>query len=226
MMSIENMALENDDSIHNETNHTEEVEQTELDTQQNKPDKKLSAIQGFYEYIETFCYALALMILLFMFVFRYVSVEGDSMLYTLHDTDKLVISNLAYTPKTGDIVVVKSSPKPLIKRVIAVGGQKVRIDYENWEVYVDDVKLNETYVRRIAGVSMSRPPEAPIGEFWVEEGKVFVMGDNRNNSKDSRELGQFSENDILGRVIFRVFPDFGKVDDNTGRTTDSLLEFN
>lgn len=215
-MSIDNMALENDEH----SVDTSEAEHTESEAK--KPVKKQSAIQGLFEYVETFCYALALMILLFMFVFRYVSVEGNSMLYTLHDKDKLVISNLAYTPKTGDIVVVKFSPKPLIKRVIAVGGQKVRIDYENWAVYVDGVKLDETYVRKIAGVSMECPANAPIGEFTVEEGKVFVMGDNRNNSKDSRELGQFSVNDILGRVIFRVYPNFGKVDNNTGTVDDTV----
>ena len=219
-MSINNIALENNEP----SVHTDEVEQTEIETQDKKPEKKQSAIQGLYEYIETFCYALALMILLFMFVFRYVSVEGESMLNTFQDKDKLVISNLAYTPKTGDIVVVKSSPKPLIKRVIAVGGQKVRIDYENWAVYVDGKKLDETYVRRIAGVDMSNSPNTPAGEFEVEEGKIFVMGDNRNNSLDSRQLGQFSTNDILGRVIFRVFPDFGKVDNNTGKTTDGNLD--
>ncbi len=220
-MSINYMTLENDEySV-----DTNEAEQTQTDAGAKKPEKPQSVIQSLYEYIETFCYALALMLLLFMFVFRYVSVDGNSMLYTLHDKDKLVISNLAYTPKTGDIVVIKFSPQPLIKRVIAVGGQKVKIDYENWEVYVDGVKLDETYVRKIAGVSMARPENAPTGEFTVEEGKVFVMGDNRNNSRDSRELGQFSVNDILGRVIFRVYPDFGKVDNNTG-TVDDFLEVN
>ncbi|HOJ48559.1 MAG TPA: signal peptidase I [Bacillota bacterium] len=220
-MSIDNMALENNEySV-----DTQENRQTEADAQEKKQKKKQSAIQGLYEYVETFCYALALMILLFMFVFRYVSVDGDSMLYTLHNNDKLVISNLAYTPKTGDIVVIKHSPKPLIKRIIAVGGQRVRIDYENWAIYVDGEKLDEPYVRRIAGVPMAGGAYATDEEFLVDEGKIFVLGDNRNNSKDSREFGLFNESDILGRVIFRVYPNFGKVDNNTGRTADSVIEF-
>lgn len=218
-MRVDNIALENNEYP------VEENKPAQEDTQHKKPQKKQSAIQGLYEYIETFCYALTLMILLFMFVFRYVSVDGESMLYTLHDKDKLVISNLAYTPKTGDIVVIKHSPKPLIKRIIAVGGQKVKIDYENWTIYVDGEKLDEPYVRRIAGVPMAGGPYSTNEEFTVEEGKIFVLGDNRNNSRDSREFGQFSVNDILGRVIFRVYPNFGKVDNNTGRTTDSVIEY-
>jgi signal peptidase I len=197
------MTLENDEySV-----DTNEAEQTQTDAGAKKPEKPQSVIQSLYEYIETFCYALALMLLLFMFVFRYVSVDGNSMLYTLHDKDKLVISNLAYTPKTGDIVVIKFSPQPLIKRVIAVGGQKVKIDYENWEVYVDGVKLDETYVRKIAGVSMARPENAPTENLRSRK-KSFCHGDNRNNSRDSRELGHlasmiFSQGDFPRLSGFR-----------------------
>jgi signal peptidase I len=148
-----------------------------------------------------------------MFVFRYVSVEGESMLDTLNDSDKLIISNLAYTPQTGDIVVVKhdSRIKPLIKRIIATEGQTVEIDYINWSIYVDGVLLDEDYVKREDGPMRfgDKYPEP----FTVGEGMVFVMGDNRNNSQDSRYFGEFPKKSILGRVIYRVFPikDFGKV---------------
>lgn len=174
-----------------------------------------SFIKEVYEYIETFCYALVLMILLFMFIFRYVSVDGESMRETLQDKDKLVISNLMYTPKTGDIVVLRRSPEPLIKRVIATAGQTVKIDYTNWAVYVDGVQLDESgYVRYTSGPMHRSTTGNEVDEFVVEAGMVFVMGDNRNNSQDSRFYGQFSEKDILGRVIFRVFPlsEFGDVD--------------
>ncbi|PKM63134.1 MAG: signal peptidase I [Firmicutes bacterium HGW-Firmicutes-21] len=180
----------------------------------NAPKEKQSFIYGLYEYIETFCYALVLMILLFMFIFRYVSVDGESMLQTLHDEDKLVISNLAYTPKTYDIVVINhpAQPKPLIKRIIATEGQTVEIDYINWIIYVDDVPLKEDYIER-ESVAMTSTDKFH-GKFTVEEGKFFALGDNRNNSKDSRAFGLFEVDNILGRVIFRVFPlsDFGKVD--------------
>lgn len=183
---------------------------------------KRTALTVFYDYVETFCYALALMMVLFLFVFRYVSVDGDSMLGTLHNKDKLIISNLFYTPKTGDIVVINpeshgSSEEPIIKRVIAVEGQTVRIDYENWAVYVDGVKLDEPYIEAMkTNSSMNR---GSLGakyetEVVVGEGKVFVMGDNRNNSKDSRDraYGEMGINRILGRVIIRLTPNFGTVD--------------
>lgn len=176
------------------------------------PKKEKSLLKVLYEYTETFCYALVLMILLFMFVFRYVSVDGDSMRDTLHDEDKLVISNLAYTPETGDIVVIKNGSQPIIKRIIATEGQTVKIDFKNWKVYVDGVLLDETYVRRTSGAMVRH--NIVDDEFTVEEGMVFVLGDNRNNSRDSRYFGEFREDDILGRVIFRVFPisEFGSVD--------------
>ena len=188
-----------------------------------------SAVSVVYDYVETFCYALALMMVLLLFVFRLVTVDGDSMRETLHDQDKLIISNLFYTPETGDIVVINpeshsDSQEPIIKRVIATEGQKVYIDYENWEVYVDGVKLDEPYIQAMRekeqdrfgtdvwmdGTNMLKYRE----EFTVGDGMVFVMGDNRNNSLDSRDskYGEMSVNRILGRVIVRLTPEFGKVD--------------
>lgn len=185
--------------------------------------EKGKAIKTVYDYLETFCFALAAMIVLFLFVFRVVTVDGDSMRETLHDGDRLIISNMFYSPKTGDIVVINpenhsASDEPIIKRVIASGGQTVFIDYENWEVYVDGEKLDEPYIapmREFYGGTMnvSTVPEFR-GEFVVDEGKVFVMGDNRNNSTDSRspKYGEIGENRILGRVLFRLYPDIGSVE--------------
>lgn len=194
-----------------------------------KEAPKKSFMASFYDYVETFCYALSLMMLLFLFVFRYVSVDGDSMRDTLHNYDKLIISNLFYTPETGDIVVINpeshgDNQEPIIKRVIATEGQTVLIDYEKWEVYVDGVKLDEPYIESMREIEQQRWGEnvAMNGttvpkyktEFTVGKGKVFVMGDNRNNSKDSRarEYGEMNVNRILGRVIIRLAPDFGTVD--------------
>ena len=196
----------------------------------NIPEKSRdSAVSVVYDYVETFCYALALMMVLLLFVFRLVTVDGDSMRETLHDQDKLIISNLFYTPETGDIVVINpeshsDSQEPIIKRVIATEGQKVYIDYEHWEVYVDGVKLDEPYIQAMRekeqdrfgtdvwmdGTNMLKYRE----EFTVGDGMVFVMGDNRNNSLDSRnsKYGEMSVNRILGRVIVRLTPEFGKVD--------------
>ncbi len=194
-----------------------------------KNRKKRSALQAVYDYLEVFCYALATMMVLFLFVFRLVTVDGDSMRTTLTDGDRLIISNLFYTPETGDIVVINpenhgDADEPIIKRVIATEGQKVLIDYANWEVYVDGVKLNEPYIADMMKVEKDRFGEdKPMNgtnvpkfkkEFTVGENKVFVMGDNRNNSKDSRsdDYGEMGVNRILGKVIFRISPDFGTVD--------------
>ena len=134
-----------------------------------------------------------------------------------------------YTPETSDIVVINpithnESQKPIIKRVIATEGQTVYIDYENWAVYVDGVKLDEPYIEAMRQIEIDRfgehvwmgrdDNEKTHSEFTVAEGKVFVMGDNRNNSKDSRSLeyGEMDENRILGRVIIRITPNFGFVD--------------
>ena len=187
------------------------------------------------EYLETFCYALGVLIVLFLFVFRYVSVEGDSMIPTLHGgrttpkndghADRLIITNLFYTPETGDIVVlnVENHSKPLIKRVIAAGGQDVKINFNTWEVWVDGVKLKEDYINYIADSEMRQGSmgemygidENGICTFTVAEGKIFVMGDNRNDSRDSRfeGIGEVDTQAIMGRVVLRLFPipEFGKV---------------
>lgn len=182
-----------------------------------KKSKSNKTVVSLYEYAETFCYALAVMMIMFLFVFRYVSVDGESMRETLQDEDKLIISNLFYTPETGDIVVIKpdgyrANDEPLIKRIIATEGQTVYIDYDNWEIYVDGVKLEEPYIE---GMRENKPMNSTAkyhDEFVVGEGQVFVMGDNRNHSTDSRALGEIGSNRILGRVVLRITPNFGTVD--------------
>lgn len=194
-----------------------------------KNRKKRTALHAVYDYLEVFCYALAAMMVLFLFVFRLVTVDGDSMRTTLTNGDKLIISNLFYTPETGDIVVINpenhgDADEPIIKRVIATEGQTVRIDFENWAVYVDGVKLDEPYIQDMMEIEKQRwGEETPMDgtnvpkykkEFTVGDNKVFVMGDNRNNSKDSRsrEYGEMGVNRILGKVIIRLMPNFGLVD--------------
>lgn len=209
----------------------EPVEAEEVNTDGGKNKARVSKhVKGAYDYVETFCAALAVLLVVFLFIFRYTAVEGDSMLPTLHGgessnhADRLIISDLFYTPKTGDIVVVmtNASDYPLIKRVIATEGQTVRINFNTWEVTVDGVTLDETYIRKIENAPMASGNMRSmygidangVCEFTVSKGKVFVMGDNRNNSKDSRYqgVGEQDVDHILGRVILRLYPfsEFGK----------------
>ena len=187
--------------------------------EEEQPEKRRVADE-LLEWAEIATGALAIVILLFTFVFRMVTVDGPSMQQTLQSNDSLIISHLFYTPKQGDIVVIQvpnpSFPVPIIKRVIATEGQEVYIDFDTWRVYVDGTALEEPYVNYIAGQTMRRdsilPGSMPI---TVEPGKIFVLGDNRNHSSDSRNalIGQVDVYNVVGRAIFRLFPfsQFGAV---------------
>jgi len=169
------------------------------------------------DWAETFTLALALLITVFLFLVRYVTVDGTSMTNTLQDHDRLIIANAYGNYKTGDIVVVRvpGHDKPLIKRVIATEGQTVEIDFDNWIVKVDGVPLDEPYVRNCDGKKMHYW-QYYDGPITVGEGKMFVMGDNRNGSSDSRnpEIGQIDVRRTLGKLLIRFFPldGFGTVD--------------
>lgn len=167
--------------------------------------------QDLYLWLQTMTMALVVLILLFTFVGRVVGVDGSSMEPTLQDGDLLLLQSIAYTPEQGDIVVLT---KPfghvtgaIVKRVIAVGGQQVDIDYDAGTVSVDGVPLDEPYIK----AAMVEPPAGTyetITSVEVPEGSVFIMGDNRNNSDDSRDtrLGTVDEQYILGRAVAVLLP--------------------
>ncbi len=188
----------------------------------NVNNKKGGFASDLVDWVETFVMALCVVVLLFTFGFRIVTVDGDSMLNTLHHGERLIISDIMYEPEIGDIVIT-SVPEyygddPLVKRVIATGGQTVDIDFEKWVVTVDGKPLevdennnptNESYVNYRQGQPMYRLAniENPIVfPYKVPEGYVFVMGDNRNNSSDSRKFGAVAERNIIGKVYFRITP--------------------
>lgn len=183
-------------------------------------------IKNAYEWLEIICVAIALMLVVFMFVFRPVQVEGDSMKNTLHNGDRLIISNAFYTPKAGDIVVIvpesgNYAETALIKRVIATEGQTVELDTVNWKVFITekdgtkhelDESMYDSLINRSDEDMKRGYLEYP---YTVPDGCVFVMGDNRNHSDDSRFLGAFGVDTIVGRVLFRISPisQFGNVNE-------------
>ena len=152
--------------------------------------------------------AVPIFIVLFLntFVGKLVWVDGSSMFPTLHDRDLLIVSQLPHTPVTGDIVVITTSPysalggENIVKRVIASGGQQVVINYGSNTVSVDGVTLEEPYIN-----TAEEDPMLPTGAstYDVPEGYVFVMGDNRNHSMDSRSenIGMVQEDTILGNLV-------------------------
>ncbi len=192
--------------------------------EEKKEELPLSPAANTFDWIKTFLLSLTSVIFVFTLIFRGVTVNGASMLPTLENGDYLVISDLIYTPETGDIVVVqsphfKNGTEPLIKRIIATEGQNVCINFATWKITVDGVELKEDYILKDE-YSVMRPEDMLPDEkgevhFQVEENCVFVMGDNRNDSLDSRSasVGQIDERYIMGRVLFRITPfdRFGKV---------------
>lgn len=167
-------------------------------------EPRTRGIDNRFDFLEIFIFSLAVVLLLSAFVFRHAIVDGGSMENTLLDGEHLIISDLFYTPKTGDIVVCEDYhteyKKPLIKRVIATEGQTVRITAT--AVYVDGERLEEDYVH----FDDKNYRYTPMEEITVPKGKLFLMGDHRDNSSDSRYFGCVSEDAVLGRVLFRYSP--------------------
>ena len=170
-----------------------------------------------YMLLHDLVYILAVVTLVFVFAIRLVGVDGDSMYPTLHNTDYLaLLSNVFYgEPEQGDIVVMTVpyfENEPIVKRVIATEGQTVDIDFEQGIVYVDGKALDEPYIneptyRSFAEIGMGL--EYPV---TVTEGHLFVMGDNRNASDDSRfaPVGLVDERDVLGKVLLIALPGGGE----------------
>lgn len=165
---------------------------------------KSSWLRELYEWTQAIAVAVVLALFINQFIFAMVQVEGSSMLPTLQNKDRLVITKLFYKPQPKDIVVVKSHAlgKHIIKRVIAVPGDTLDIHPATGDVLLNGEVLDEPYIKeklRSAGGANRFP-------LTVPEDRVFVMGDNRNNSRDSRDLGLIDFRDIVGRASLRVTP--------------------
>ena len=171
-------------------------------TGEDGENEKTDAVSSIYEWIDAAVFSLLVVVFVFTFLFRIVGVDGSSMQTTLMDHDRLILSALPYTPKRGDIVVINRYTKePLIKRVIGVAGDTVEIDEELHRVKLNGELLDEPYIH------VPTYQEGMGGKtVQIPEGKVFVLGDNRVASLDSRSIGLIDEGDILGKAVFRIFP--------------------
>ena len=170
-------------------------------------DKAARVRMELYDWIQCIVTAIICGVLIFVFLGRTIGVDGRSMLQTLRHNDRVIISNLFYTPANGDIIVFQSPAEqfefPLVKRVIAIENQVVDIDFESGNVYVNNVLLNEPY---IAAVTTAKNDFT--GPLTIPPGFVFVLGDNRNSSTDSRDnvVGLVDTRYILGKVLLVLIP--------------------
>ena len=193
------------------------MENRDLPVQDAAEDRAVSGfLRNAYDWLESIVTAIVICILVFLFVGRMVNVDGNSMNPTLYNNDKVMITRIFSAPRRGDIVVFTKhsyGDDSLVKRVIATEGETVDIDFDRGVVTVDGVVLDEPYIAEATH---------RMGSFQypltVEDGCIFVMGDNRNASTDSRSasVGMVDTRCVIGKVLFRVWPlsSFGTVKTN------------
>ena len=189
---------------------------------QDAASQKKEEGRDLYEWVQALVCSVLAVVLLFTFVVRLIGVDGHSMVPTLQDGDRLLVLNSLWDDdyQYGDIVVLRKDTfmtEPIVKRVIATEGQTVDIDFAAGNVYVDGELLEEDYINEPTYVEEGT--EFPL---TVPEGSIFVMGDNRNHSSDSRssDLGTVDTRYVIGRAVFLLFPgadedtanrDFGRI---------------
>lgn len=171
------------------------------------------AVAGLFDWIRCILFAISIVIICLTFVFRLVDVDGSSMYDTLQHGDKVIVTNFMYEPKDGDIVVISHGAEytnPIIKRVIATEGETIKLDYDNDRIIVNGVVIDEPYLDGSTfggNIGDNDVPEV------VPKGMIFVMGDNRKVSMDSRstQIGLIDVNNVIGKAQFVAFPfgDFG-----------------
>lgn len=159
-----------------------------------------------FEWSESIVQVFIISVILMTFLFRFFTVDGESMMNTLLNKDKVAVVRWNYVPTQGDVVVIKHGQnfdKPLIKRIIATQGQTLKIDFDEGTVTVNNIKLEEPYIKE----KMWLTGDNEIPEV-IPDGYCFVMGDNRNNSGDSRHtmIGLIPNEDIVGKAKFIVYP--------------------
>ena len=172
-------------------------------------EKEVIPGRDLYEWVQSLVGSVLVVVAIFTFGIRMLGVDGHSMLNTLQHDDRLLVVNpiFYHDYQYGDIVILRKNGvfdnDPIVKRVIAVGGQTVDIDFDAGVVYVDGEALEEDYIRE--PTYTAEGTEFPL---TVPEGSIFVMGDNRNGSSDSRDyrLGTVDTRYVIGKAAFLLFP--------------------
>ena len=236
--------LPEEDDVEAVTNNESEEETEVSEDGEASPEAEggsaaTKALSFAFDLTELFAISFAVVIVLLCFFLRHSPVSGSSMEPTIQNLDTLLVSDFAYTPDYGDIVIVQSPhnlAKPLVKRVIALGGDKIEINFERWMIMVNgeiveqrldengnEVLIGGDYVNYEAGKNMlpygndgsdlyqiGFSYDAQTGNYYatVPEGRLFILGDNRKNSKDSRDasVGFVDQRLVVGKAFFRLLP--------------------
>lgn len=185
-----------------------------------KQNEKASFTDTLIEWLDSLIISFLAVVVIFTFFLGKVKVDGESMMDTLQDKDQLLISDFLYKPDRGDIVIISRNPEnkdsgkeqsslvqePLVKRIIAVAGDTIEITADG-DVLLNDEELDEPYIKDYVD-DLGTPQNDLKIKLEVPEGRVFVMGDNRWNSHDSRktDIWLVDERYILGKVLMRVYP--------------------
>lgn len=183
--------------------------ETEIAEEESSFFKKM--LYGYYDILDSLVFATIATMLVFFLVGRTAMIDGSSMYPTLQDGERVVLVTAFYTPKAGDLIVATRPGnvfEPVAKRIIATEGQTVFIDFIEGAVYVDGQKLDEPYTN--SPTNLDEGVQFPV---TVPPGSVFVLGDNRNNSLDSRSprIGFVDKRNIVGEIVYRVSP-FEKIE--------------
>lgn len=191
----------------------EEKNLTENENNGTADSKKFFA--DMFDWMCSIFSAILCFIIIFALFARVITVDGESMVPTLQDQQRLIVSDMFYTPQYDDIVILYADKlvnessggygKPIVKRVIGLPGDKIRIDFVKGVVYRNGEQLPDDYTNTPTNLLENFPNNQDV---TVEDGKVFVLGDNRNGSKDSRsnQIGQVDMRYIMGKAYLRIWP--------------------